>query len=433
MMIYKLTGPAAAGRRLPQPSPASWGGNRRKSTMNAAVSNRPVSDRVVAATASLAAVQDFYFNSRYAERRGQPGVSDFTFGNPQEFPLPGLVQALHRHADPRAENWYAYKTNEAEPRAFLADSLSRELGLDFAVEDIAMTPGAFGAIALAFRLLLSPGDEVLIPLPGWFCYGTMLAAEGVKAVQVPLAPATFDLDLDTIEAAITPATRIVVVNTPHNPTGRIYPRDQLEALAALLERASARIGRRIFLLSDEPYRRIRFDGLPFVSPAAVYPWTLIDYSYGKVLLAPGQRIGYLALSPLMPEAERRELGDAFFGAQCSLGWSFPSALMQHAIPDLETLTIDIAALTRRRDRMVGALTQWGYELIKPEGTFYLFGRAPGGDSDALFDALADRDVFVMPGRVLDTPQHFRVCLTATDGMIERALPAFREAAQRQAA
>src|SRR3546814_13208569 len=116
--------------------------------------------------------------------------------------------------------------------------------------------------------------------------------------QVPLDPVFFDLDLAAIEAAITPRTRIVVVNSPHNPTGRIYPRAQLEALADLLERASARSGRRIFLLSDEPYRRIRFDGLPFVSPAAVYPWTLIDYSYGKILLAPGQRLGYLALSPL---------------------------------------------------------------------------------------------------------------------------------------
>jgi aspartate aminotransferase len=392
--------------------------------------NAVVSDRVIAATASLAAVQDFYFNSRYAERRGEPGVCDFTFGNPQEFPLPGLVQALHRHADPQSQSWYAYKTNEVEPRAFLADSLSRELGLDFEAEDIAMSPGAFGAIALAFRLLLSPGDAVTIPLPGWFCYGSMLAAEGTEAVQVPLDSLTFDLDLAAIDAAIGPRTRIVVVNSPHNPTGRIYPRAQLEALAALLERASARIGRRIFLLSDEPYRRIRFDGLPFVSPAAVYPWTLIDYSYGKVLLAPGQRIGYLALSPLMPAAERCALREAFFAAQCSLGWSFPSALMQYAIPDLESLTIDMAALTRRRDRMVGAMSRWGYELIRPEGTFYLFGRVPGGDGGRFFDALADRDVFVMPGSVLDTPQHFRVCLTASDDMIERALPAFQDAAAR---
>jgi len=392
-----------------------------------------VSDRVVAATASMAAVQDFYFNSSYAARRGQPGVCDFTFGNPQEAPLPGLVQALQGHAVPHNKDWFAYKTNEVEPRAFLADSLTRELGLPFKPEDIAMTPGAFGAIALAFRMLLTPGDAVLIPLPGWFCYGSMLAAEGMDAVQVPLTPRSFDLDLAAIDATIGPNTRIVVVNTPHNPTGRIYPREQLEALAELLERASARIGRRIFLLSDEPYRRIRFDGAAFVSPAAVYPWTLIDYSYGKVLLAPGQRIGYLALSPLMPTEDRQVLRDAFFGAQVSLGWSFPNALMQYAIPDLEALSIDMAVLTRRRDRMVGALSQWGYEVLPPEGTFYLFGRVPGGDGGRFFDALAGRDVFVMPGSVLQTPDYFRLCLTASDAMVERALPAFRDVAAGLAA
>ncbi|MEQ8354268.1 MAG: aminotransferase class I/II-fold pyridoxal phosphate-dependent enzyme [Kiloniellaceae bacterium] len=386
-----------------------------------------VSRNALAAKESMAVVQDFFFTSRYGERRGNPSICDFTFGNPQEFPLAGLVDAIHQHADPQANSWYAYKANEAEPCAFLADSLSRELGLAFEPEDIAMTAGAFGAIALAFRLLLEAGDEVIVPLPGWFCYGSVLSASDTVEVKVPLDPQTFDLDLAAIDAAIGPRTRIVVVNSPHNPTGRIYPRDQLEALAELLERASARIGRRIFLLSDEPYRRIRFDGLPFVSPAAVYPWSLIDYSYGKVLLAPGQRIGYLAVSPLMPMDDRKALREAFFTTQVSLGWGFASALMQHAIPDLENLTIDIAALTRRRDRMCGALGQWGYDFVQPEGTFYLFGRVPGGDGDRFFNLLADRDVFVMPGSVLQTPEHFRVCLTATDDMVERALPAFQNA------
>ncbi len=387
-----------------------------------------VSDSSRAAHASMAAVQAFFFDSRYGQRRGDAGICDFTFGNPQEFPLPGLVQALQRNAEPKNHAWFAYKASEVEPREFLAASLSKELGLDFEPDDFAMTGGAFGAITLAFRLLLAAGDEVITPLPGWFCYGATLSAVEAREVRAPLHPETFDLDLDAIEAVITPRTRIVVVNSPHNPTGRIYPRAQLEALAGLLDRASARLGRRIFLLSDEPYRRLRFDGRGFVSPAAVYPWSLIDYSYGKVLLAPGQRLGYLAVSPLMPRAEREALREAFFITQVSLGWAFASALMQHAVPDLENLTIDIAALTRRRDRMCGALSQWGYDMIEPEGTFYLFGRVPGGDGERFFDLLADRDVFIMPGSVLQTPQHFRICLTATDDMVERALPAFRDVA-----
>jgi len=216
------------------------------------------------------------------------------------------------------------------------------------------------------------------------------------------------------------------VNSPANPTGRVYPRDRLVALAAVLEAASASNGRRIWLLSDEPYRRIRFDGIGFTSPAACYPWTLIDYSYGKVLLAPGQRLGYLALSPLIPTTERDELRAAMLPLQLALGWGFPDALMQYAAPALERVSIDLAELTRRRDRMVAELSQAGYALTVPEGTFYLWGAAPGGDAVAFAAALAERGVYLLPGSIFDRPGHFRISLTATMEMLERALPALRE-------
>jgi aspartate aminotransferase len=387
-----------------------------------------ISQRAAGAAACFTAVRDFFLGERYGERRGDPDICDFTFGNPHEFPLPGLVEAIRRHSVPQDKNWFAYKSSEDEPRAFLAESLSAELGLAFEPDDIAMTSGAFGAIALAFGILLDAGDEVVIPLPGWFCYEPMLRLTGAVPVEVPLNAETFDLDLAAIESAIGPRTRMVIVNSPHNPTGRIYARERLLSLADLLEKSSARLGRRIFLLSDEPYRRIRFDGTPYVSPAAVYPWTLIDYSYGKVLLAPGQRIGYLALSPSMPEKDRAPLRDALFTTQMALGWTFPNAVMQYAVPDLERLSIDIDALSRRRDIFCSALEMSGYGLIRPQGTFYLFAKAPGGDSDAFFDFLAQRDVFVLPGSLLKMPQYFRLCLTANDDMVTRSLPAFRAAA-----
>jgi aspartate aminotransferase len=247
-------------------------------------------------------------------------------------------------------------------------------------------------------------------------------------VRAALDPERFDLDLAAIDAAIGPRTRMVVVNSPHNPTGRVYPRAALEALAELLEAASRRIGARIWLLSDEPYRRIRFDGIGFTSPAAVYPWTLIDYSYGKVLLAPGQRLGYLALSPLMPAAEREALRMAFFPAQMASGWAFADALMQHSVAALESVSIDMGELAAKRERMCGALEGWGYRVMRPEGTFYLWGRAPGGDGAAFAARLAARDVYVLPGTVFGRPGEFRVSLTASGDMIERALPAFRAAA-----
>src|SRR5258708_38862127 len=196
----------------------------------------------------------------------------------------------------------------------------------------------------------------------------MLAAADAGPRKLNLKTPSFDLDLAAIEALIGPRTRLVIVNTPHNPTGRIYGRDQLEALAALLERASARYGRPVFLLSDEPYRRLRFDGRDFTSPAALYPWTLISYSYGKVLLAPGQRLGYLAITPLMPAADRQALRDAMFSAQMALGWCFPNAVMQYALRDLEGLAIDQAALARRRERLTTTLTNAGCNVLRPEGT-----------------------------------------------------------------
>ena len=385
-----------------------------------------ISKRAASAAGAFSQVQDFFFSSRYGERRGDPTICDFTFGNPHELPLPGLVEAIREHAVPQDQNWFAYKTSEPESRAFLAQSLSVELGLGFEPDDIALTAGAFGAIALAFGLLLNPGDEVVIPRPGWFCYAPMLRLGDTVPVEAALSSDRFDIDLASLDAAIGPRTRVVVVNSPHNPTGRIYDRAELEAVADLLEAASARIGHRIFLLSDEPYRRIRFDDRPFVSPAAIYPWTLIDYSYGKVLLAPGQRIGYLALSPLMPDEARQSLRKALFTTQMALGWTFPNAVMQYALPDLEALTVDLNVLARRRTRLAGVMAASGYDLLEPEGTFYLFARAPGGDGDALFNALADRDVFVMPGRIMNTPDHFRICLTANDEMIERSLPALCE-------
>ncbi|MDN4474381.1 aminotransferase class I/II-fold pyridoxal phosphate-dependent enzyme [Demequina sp. SYSU T00192] len=362
------------------------------------------------------------FLAEVGRRADEPGIADLTFGNPHEMPLSGLVDALRAGVEPRSEQWFAYKTNEAPAQEAIAAGLRDELDLPFEAADIALTQGAFGAIDLAFHLLADEGDEVIVPVPGWFCYAPMLRISGVVPVPVDLDPETFDLDVDAIAAAVTPRTRIVVVNSPANPTGRVYPRDQLERLAAALEERSAAIGRRIWVLSDEPYRRIRFDGIGFTSPAAVYPWTVIDYSYGKILLAPGQRLGYLALGPLMPADVRTTLRDAFVPGQLSIGWGFPDALMQYAVPDLESVSIDVGELQRRRDRLHGALSEAGYRLTPVEGTFYLWAEAPGGDGEALAARLAERGVLIMPGTLFDRPGHFRLSLTATPEAIEKAIP-----------
>lgn len=387
-----------------------------------------LSSRIKAADAAFAAIKDFYFTSRYGERQLEPDISDFTFGNPHEMPLQGIVTAIRERALPHDKNWFAYKTSEQEPRKYLAECLARELSLAFEPEDIALTAGAFAAIMVAFRLVVDAGDEVIYSEPAWFCYEPMLLAADAVPCKIALKAPAFDLDLTAIDAAIGPRTRLVIVNTPHNPTGRIYTKETLKQLADLLERASVRIGHRIYLLSDEPYRRLRFDGRHFTSPASVYPWTLIAYSYGKVLLAPGQRLGYLAISPLMPQPERTSLRDAMFSAQMALGWCFPNAVMQYAIPDLERLSIDQSALARRRDVLTVALNKAGYAVLPPEGTFYLWIKWPDGDPKRMWNSLADDDVFVMPGDIMNFGRYFRISLTASDEMVARALPAFEKAA-----
>ena len=369
--------------------------------------------------ASVAPFNRFFEGPIWA-RRDEPGIANFAVGNPQEMPLPGYVQALTAALSPMDKDWFAYKLSEPRSQATVARSLTTRTGLDWEPADVAMTNGGFAALAVTFRAILEPGDEVVFLSPPWFFYEILILAAGGVPVRVPLAAPAFDLDPVSIAAAITPRTRAVIVNTPHNPTGRVYPPEALRALGDVLTEAGARNGRTIYLVSDEPYNRIVFDGRSFHSPAEVYPATMITYSYGKTLLAPGMRIGYVAMPPSMPD--REALREALFTAQIATGFAFPNALLQHAIEDLEPLSIDVGALERRRDRVVGALRDMGYPTTNPEGTFYVMAQAPVDDDMAYGELLADHGVLILPGTVVEAPGWFRISLTASDEMVTEACP-----------
>jgi aspartate aminotransferase len=372
---------------------------------------------------------DAYITDANLRRKGQSDVCDFTFGNPHQMPPDRYVNTLREALTPKNDQWFAYQTNGEAAREAAAESLQRLLDVPFRTEDIYLTTGGFAAIALALKTVADPGDEVIYSLPPWFLYEPLILEAGLVPVKVTVDTASFDLDLDAIEAAITERTRVVIVNSPNNPTGRIYPPELLGRLAELLESASARIGRRIYLVSDEAYNRIVFDGLRFHSPAEFYPHTLLAYSYGKTHLSPGQRVGYLALPPAMPH--RDEMRPAITGLQVAMGWVYPNALLQHALPELEKFSIDVGQLQQRRDRLVGALGGMGYSVQPPEGSFYLYVPSPVPDDEAFTGSLARRGVFVFPGALFETPGFFRISLTANDDMVERSLPAFEEAIEEQ--
>jgi len=385
------------------------------------VADHSISEHLQAVHAASRPFLEFLAGSSWGRARGTAGICDFVVGNPQEMPLPGYVEALQRAIIPQDCNWFGYKTNELLACNTAAQYLRERLHVPFAAEDIFMTKGASNALTIVLSTIIDCQEEVIFLSPPWFFYEPMIYFVRGIPVRVRVNMATFELDLGAIAAAITPRTRAVILNSPNNPTGKIYSPDALQELARLLENASARFGRAIYLISDESYSRIVFDGSRFTSPTLYYPRTFLIYSYSKALLTPGQRLGYIAVAPSMPD--RDSIRSAIFTTQCA-GFGFPDAVLQYAIPEFERLCIDINQLQRRRDYLRSALQTLGYEVNMPEGAWYLLLRTPIENDSVFAEMLAKENVFVLPGTVCEMPGYVRICLTASDDMVEQSIRAF---------
>ena len=370
----------------------------------------------------------FFSESPWSTRDpADPDNADFVAGNPQEMVMPEFVEILQKWAVPKDKDWYAYKFNEPYAQAAAA-ALRDRRGVPFEDDDIFLTDGAFAGLNITIGTVTDPGDEVVFTSPPWFFYEALIIGHGATPVRVKLKQPSWDLDIDAIAGAITERTRAIIINSPNNPTGRIYPAEQLEELARVLTEASDRKGRPVYLVSDEAYWRIVFDDREYVSPTDFYPWSFLIYTYGKTLLTPGQRLGYIALPPTMPD--REGMRQALMIAQLTIGGhGVPNAALQRALGDLEKLSVDVKALQRRRDRMVESLRASGYDLHSPEGTFYLLPRSPIEDDVAFTEQLARDKVFILPGALVEMPGWFRISITGNDDMVERALPIFERAAK----
>ena len=366
----------------------------------------------------------FEFIEQYQRwlREAGDDYCDFAIGNPQNMPLEGFVSALRDATIPQSPDWFAYKMSEPESREIVQGSLHKLTGRDYQCEDIFLTNGATGALMVTMNTLIDAGDEVIYNTPPWFFYEGMIVNSGGVPVKVPVKRDSFDLDLAGIERAVGERTRFIIINSPNNPTGKVYSPETLTSLADVLENASRRFGRTIYLVSDEAYRTVVYDQKVFHSPTDYYRNSIMIYTYGKTLLTPGQRLGYIALSPEMNE--RAELGTAILSSQILCGWAMSSALMQHSLAELESLSLDISVLQRRRDRFVSGLLEAGYEVHKPEGAFYVLPKTPIPNDADFVEMLAQEGVFCLPGHVVHMPGYLRASVTANDEMIERALPKF---------
>lgn len=384
-----------------------------------------LSSKLLRAIESPTPMSKFYASAKYMSRKNEPGSLDFTLGDAHEMPEPAFVEALQRAIVPQTQGWYGYKANLPNSRAVVAEALLKHRGLSFDPDDIFLTNGTAVGLNICLQLLVEEGDEVIINLPPWLGYRRLIEMSGATSVGIPVTD-TFGLNNDAISAAITEKTRAIIINTPHNPTGKVFSATTLSQLAQILTDASKLYGQPIYLISDETFCRLVFDRRVCPSPTQFYPFSFLVYGYSKTTMAPGQRIGYIALPSNMPE--RKRIGELIsLLASSSFGWCFPSALMQYALADLEKIAPPIEVLQSKRDWMVKALQDMGYAVQSPEGTFFLLVKSPWEDDCAFAELLAKHGVFVLPGTPQEIPGYFRVSLTANKEMISLALPKFQAA------
>jgi len=361
-------------------------------------------------------------------RLGADKVSDFTLGNPDLEPPPRFKEALVEAARDPNPGLHSYMTNAGllHTRQVLAGYLSDMYHQDFGPGDLVLTCGAAGALNVVFKAILDPGDEVLVLAPYFPEYLFYADNHGGTARVVETDP-SFQLDLKTLEKALGPRTKAVIINSPNNPTGQVYPAAALLALGRLLAKHSEQAGRVTYLVADEPYCRILYDGNELPNIFAVYPHTILATSFSKDLSIPGERLGLAAVSP--QATYRQELLAGFILANRILGFINAPALMQRVVAKVAGLCVDITPYARRRDLLGQILSEAGYRFVKPQGAFYFFPEAPGGDDLAFVNRLKQENILAVPGRGFGRAGYFRLAFCVPENVIERAAPGFIRAAK----
>lgn len=356
---------------------------------------------------------------------GDENVFDYSLGNPS-IPSPAAVDEAVRQIlldTPTLQvHGYTSAVGDAATRQAIADDLNRRYDAECRGENFFLGCGAAPELVAVFTALAVPEGELLAIAPYFPEYKPFAQAAGLNFRVVPPDVPEFQIKLDAVEAMLTPHTQAVLINTPNNPSGVVYTQKTLEALGALLTQKSREYGHPIYLISDEPYRELAYGvEVPFVP--LIYPNTVVCYSYSKSLSLPGERIGYIYVPD--SAADSRALYDAVAGAARSAGHVCAPSLWQKVIARCAGLRPDLQAYDRNRKALYEGLTAMGYEMAKPDGAFYLFIKAPGGDANAFSEKAKEHDLLLVPGDGFGCPGYFRICYCVSYDMIQRSLPVFR--------
>lgn len=361
-------------------------------------------------------------------QHGEENIFDFTLGNPDLDPPLLFSEMLQKIAGERQVGKHGYMPNAGYPetRQAIADYLSQEHQIEISGEQVIMTCGAGGGINVVLKTLLNPGDEVIILIPYFVEYLFYVGHCGGKCRLVKTRN-DFSLDLSEIEKAISSKTKAIIVNSPHNPTGKVYDEESMKELGELLRKKSNRVEGEIYLISDEPYGKILYDGRCLPSVFKIYENTILVTSYSKELSIPGERIGFVAVNPRIKPL--KDLREGMIFCNRTLGFVNAPAIMQRVVRHLQGISVDVSVYQRRRDLLCDNLASWGYRFVKPEGAFYLFPQSPIDDV-AFVQELTSKNILTVPGQGFGMPGFFRIAYCVNEEIIKRSLEGFRKIAEK---
>lgn len=363
---------------------------------------------------------------RLKKEFGEENVFDLSLGNPVIEPPEEVRKALIESARDESHGLHRYMPNAglADVRAVIAESLSPECKVELSANDVVMVCGAAGGLNITLKTLLDPGDEVIIFAPYFVEYLFYADNHGGKAVAVPTLD-DFRLNFEALQNALNEKTKAVIINSPNNPTGVLYSRQELQELARVLKAHSDKIGKAVYLISDDPYKKITFDGVEAPNIMEFYQDSIYITSHSKDIALPGERIGFLAVHPQCESAGLLMAGLIFCNRV--LGFVNAPALIQRVVKQVQGVTVDVEQYRRKRDYLYNELTRIGYQVVKPQGAFYFFPKSPLEDEVEFVKKLADKKVLVVPGRGFGLPGYFRISYCLPDSVIEGSIAGFEKA------